>query len=114
VCAGAFEFADTEAFLEAGEAIAVRWRCAAHTCTRVCIANSHHTHLTARARQGPYVWGRYDLLLLPPSFPYGGMENPCLARPPFEIKIELNTPFPKCTHPFTHPFTHAPCLRRRS
>lgn len=28
---------------------------------------------------GPYVWGRYDLLVLPPSFPYGGMENPCLT-----------------------------------
>ena len=26
-----------------------------------------------------YVWGRYDLLCLPPSFPYGGMENPCLT-----------------------------------
>jgi aminopeptidase N len=24
---------------------------------------------------GPYRWGRYDLLVLPPSFPYGGMEN---------------------------------------
>jgi leukotriene-A4 hydrolase len=24
----------------------------------------------------PYVWGRYDILCLPPSFPYGGMENP--------------------------------------
>ncbi|KAG8439488.1 hypothetical protein GDO86_005628 [Hymenochirus boettgeri] len=28
---------------------------------------------------GPYVWGKYDLLVLPPSFPYGGMENPCLT-----------------------------------
>src|SRR5215472_3789238 len=28
---------------------------------------------------GPYRWGRYDLLVLPPSFPYGGMENPCLT-----------------------------------
>ena len=28
---------------------------------------------------GEYVWGVYDLLLLPPSFPYGGMENPCLT-----------------------------------
>lgn len=28
---------------------------------------------------GPYVWGQYDLLVLPPSFPYGGMENPCLT-----------------------------------
>ena len=25
---------------------------------------------------GPYVWERYDMLVLPPSFPYGGMENP--------------------------------------
>ena len=28
---------------------------------------------------GPYVWGIYDILVLPPSFPYGGMENPCLT-----------------------------------
>ncbi|RZL04626.1 MAG: aminopeptidase, partial [Pedobacter sp.] len=27
---------------------------------------------------GPYRWGRYDLLILPPSFPFGGMENPNL------------------------------------
>lgn len=27
----------------------------------------------------PYQWGRYDILCLPPSFPYGGMENPCLT-----------------------------------
>jgi len=27
----------------------------------------------------PYAWGRYDVLCLPPSFPYGGMENPCLT-----------------------------------
>ena len=28
---------------------------------------------------GDYQWGRYDLLVLPPSFPYGGMENPRLS-----------------------------------
>jgi leukotriene-A4 hydrolase len=28
---------------------------------------------------GPYRWERYDLLVLPPSFPYGGMENPRLT-----------------------------------
>ncbi len=28
---------------------------------------------------GPYRWNRYDLLVLPPSFPYGGMENPMLT-----------------------------------
>lgn len=47
----AWEFADAEAFLSAGESIT----------------------------GFPYIWGRYDVLLLPPSFPYGGMENPCLT-----------------------------------
>lgn len=28
---------------------------------------------------GEYRWGRYDLLILPPSFPFGGMENPRLS-----------------------------------
>ncbi|KAG1490726.1 hypothetical protein G6F46_008776 [Rhizopus delemar] len=46
----AWEFSDTESFIATGEAL-----------------------LT------PYEWGRYDLLVLPPSFPYGGMENPCLT-----------------------------------
>uniref|UniRef100_A0A8C2DAK9 Leukotriene A4 hydrolase n=1 Tax=Cyprinus carpio TaxID=7962 RepID=A0A8C2DAK9_CYPCA len=34
---------------------------------------------TAESLAGPYVWGQYDLLVMPPSFPYGGMENPCLT-----------------------------------
>lgn len=28
---------------------------------------------------GPYAWGRFDMIILPPSFPFGGMENPMLA-----------------------------------
>jgi leukotriene-A4 hydrolase len=48
--ASAYEFADTQAMLE-----------------------------TAEDMFGPYQWGRYDLLILPPSFPYGGMENPRLS-----------------------------------
>ena len=28
---------------------------------------------------GPYRWDRYDILVLPPSFPFGGMENPRLT-----------------------------------
>jgi aminopeptidase N len=34
--------------------------------------------IMARAEElfGPYEWDRYDMLVLPPSFPYGGMENP--------------------------------------
>lgn len=34
---------------------------------------------TAERLFGPYHWGRYDLLILPPSFPFGGMENPRLS-----------------------------------
>jgi leukotriene-A4 hydrolase len=33
----------------------------------------------AEALYGDYAWGRYDLLVLPPSFPFGGMENPMLT-----------------------------------
>ena len=33
----------------------------------------------ASALYGPYRWGRYDMLVLPPSFPFGGMENPRLT-----------------------------------
>ncbi len=33
----------------------------------------------AAALYGAYRWGRYDLLILPPSFPFGGMENPRLS-----------------------------------
>eukprot|EP00027_Filamoeba_sp_ATCC50430_P011432 CAMPEP_0168552066 /NCGR_PEP_ID=MMETSP0413-20121227/6519_1 /TAXON_ID=136452 /ORGANISM="Filamoeba nolandi, Strain NC-AS-23-1" /LENGTH=610 /DNA_ID=CAMNT_0008582657 /DNA_START=35 /DNA_END=1867 /DNA_ORIENTATION=- len=50
VDAGAFEFSQTEEFLQIAEKLV-----------------------------GKYVWGNYDVLLLPPSFPYGGMENPCLT-----------------------------------
>ncbi|RZK46701.1 MAG: aminopeptidase, partial [Hymenobacter sp.] len=35
--------------------------------------------VAAEQLYGPYQWGRYDLLMLPPSFPFGGMENPCLT-----------------------------------
>lgn len=48
--ASVFEFADTQEMLEQAEEMF-----------------------------GPYEWGRYDLLVLPPSFPYGGMENPRLS-----------------------------------
>jgi leukotriene-A4 hydrolase len=31
---------------------------------------------TAEGLFGPYEWDRYDMLVLPPAFPFGGMENP--------------------------------------
>lgn len=48
---------------------------------------------TAESLAGPYVWGQYDVLVLPPSFPYGGMENPCLtfATPTLLVRTHTNT-----------------------
>jgi aminopeptidase N len=34
---------------------------------------------TTEQLYGPYRWDRYDMLVLPPSFPFGGMENPRLS-----------------------------------
>jgi leukotriene-A4 hydrolase len=33
----------------------------------------------AESLYGPYAWERYDVIVLPPSFPFGGMENPRLT-----------------------------------
>jgi len=33
----------------------------------------------AEGLYGDYRWGRYDMIVLPPSFPYGGMENPVMT-----------------------------------
>ncbi len=43
------------------------------------LADTEKMVAAAEALFGPYQWGRYDLLVLPPSFPFGGMENPTLT-----------------------------------
>ncbi|MEO8503809.1 MAG: M1 family metallopeptidase [Acidobacteriota bacterium] len=43
------------------------------------LADTETMITAAEALYGPYRWGRYDLLVLPPSFPFGGMENPRLT-----------------------------------
>jgi aminopeptidase N len=35
--------------------------------------------IAAEELYGEYKWGRYDIIVLPPSFPFGGMENPKLT-----------------------------------
>jgi leukotriene-A4 hydrolase len=42
-------------------------------------ADTERMIAATEALYGPYRWERYDLLILPPSFPYGGMENPRLS-----------------------------------
>jgi aminopeptidase N len=43
------------------------------------LADTPRMMAAAEKLYGPYRWGRYDLLVLPPSYPYGGMENPRLT-----------------------------------
>ncbi|MEE9391457.1 MAG: M1 family metallopeptidase [Planctomycetota bacterium] len=42
-------------------------------------ADTEKMMTTVEKLYGPYRWGRYDILVLPPSFPFGGMENPRLT-----------------------------------
>ncbi len=43
------------------------------------LAATERTIAVAESLYGPYRWGRYDVLFLPPAFPMGGMENPRLT-----------------------------------
>ncbi|MSR63745.1 MAG: M1 family peptidase [Planctomycetes bacterium] len=43
------------------------------------LADTEQMVQAAETLFGPYRWGRYDLIVLPPSFPFGGMENPTLT-----------------------------------
>ena len=43
------------------------------------LADTEKMMAAAESLYGPYRWGRYDMLVLPPSFPIGGMENPRLT-----------------------------------
>jgi hypothetical protein len=43
------------------------------------LADTERMIAAAERLYGPYRWGRYDVLVLPPSFPFGGMENPRLT-----------------------------------
>lgn len=42
-------------------------------------ADTESMLIATEEKYGPYRWDRYDLLILPPSFPFGGMENPRLS-----------------------------------
>ncbi|HEU4704587.1 MAG TPA: M1 family aminopeptidase, partial [Sphingomicrobium sp.] len=43
------------------------------------LADTEKMIAAAERLYGPYRWGRYDMVVLPPSFPFGGMENPTLT-----------------------------------
>jgi hypothetical protein len=72
----AWEFADTEARLRAAEELF-----------------------------GPYEWDRYDLLIMPPSFPYGGMENPRLTFLTPTLLVGDRSLVSVITHELAHSWT---------
>ncbi|MBJ7310160.1 M1 family metallopeptidase [Rugamonas sp. CCM 8940] len=43
------------------------------------LADTEKMIAAAESLYGPYRWERYDMIVLPPSFPIGGMENPRLT-----------------------------------
>ncbi|XP_012553835.2 leukotriene A-4 hydrolase isoform X1 [Hydra vulgaris] len=72
----AFEFGKVEDMLKAGESL-----------------------------MGPYVWEQYDILVLPPSFPYGGMENPCLTFVTPTVVVGDRSLTSVIAHEITHSWT---------
>ncbi len=58
--------ARTRVYAEPGELEAVAWE----------FAEAEQMLEAAEKLFGPYRWERYDFIVLPPAFPYGGMENP--------------------------------------
>jgi leukotriene-A4 hydrolase len=67
------------AFAEVGEDVGVWTEPGGLDAARNEFAELRQMVDAAEALYGPYRWGRYDLLVLPPSFPFGGMENPRLT-----------------------------------
>ncbi len=43
------------------------------------VADTEEMVVAAEKLYGEYRWGRYDMIVLPPAFPYGGMENPVMT-----------------------------------
>lgn len=67
------------AFAEVGEEVGVWTEPSRLEAARNEFAELRQMVDAAEGLYGPYRWGRYDLLILPPSFPFGGMENPRLT-----------------------------------
>lgn len=50
----------------------------------------------------PYIWGTYSILILPPSFPFGGMENPLLTFASPTIIVGDKSQVSVATHEIAH------------
>ncbi len=59
----------------------------------------------AEAYLTPYQWGNYSILILPPSFPFGGMENPLLTFASPTIIVGDKSQVYVATHEICHSWT---------
>jgi leukotriene-A4 hydrolase len=57
------------------------------------------------AYMGPYIWGNYTIIVLPPSFPMGGMENPLLTFASPTIIVGDRSQVYVATHEMAHSWT---------
>ena len=53
----------------------------------------------------PYIWGEYNILIMPPSFPVGGMENPLLTFASPSIMVKDKSQIYVATHEIAHSWT---------
>jgi len=60
---------------------------------------------TAEAYLTPYIWGNYTVVVLPPSFPFGGMENPLLTFASPTIIVGDKSQVYVATHEIAHSWT---------
>ena len=60
---------------------------------------------TAEDYLTPYIWGNYTILVLPPSFPFGGMENPLLTYASPTIITADKSQVDVATHEILHSWT---------
>ena len=60
---------------------------------------------TVEEYMGPYIWGNYTIIVLPPSFPMGGMENPLLTFASPTIIVGDKSQVYVATHEMAHSWT---------
>ena len=60
---------------------------------------------TVEEYMGPYIWGNYTVIVLPPSFPMGGMENPLLTFASPTIIVGDKSQVYVATHEMAHSWT---------
>jgi len=60
---------------------------------------------TPEAYIGEYIWGNYTVIVLPPSFPMGGMENPLLTFASPTIIVGDFSQVYVATHEIAHSWT---------